>query len=70
VYEVWHVRVPPSRLSLTPLDNYLRQRGKTLDSENITSGCSCSFFSTSRLALTSMMRRICGSLSFCEFFLL
>jgi hypothetical protein len=68
VYEVWHVRVPlPLSPVAHPFDDYIRQRGKTLDSENITSGCNCSFFSTSRLVPTSTMRRIRGSLSFCEF---
>ena len=74
VYEVWHVRVFPhfACRSNPRFDKqyFLRQRGKTLDSENITSGCNCSFCSTSRQALTSTMRRIRGSLSFCEFFFL
>jgi hypothetical protein len=68
VYEVWHVRVSPISPVAHPFDNYLRQRGTTLDSENTIGGCNCSFFSTSRLALTSTTRRIYGSLPFCEFF--
>jgi histone acetyltransferase HAT1-like protein len=72
VYEVWHVRVLPPPLHFacrhrTLFDNCLRQRGTTQDSENITGGCNCSFCSTSRLALTSTMRKIHGSLSFCGF---
>ncbi len=51
VYEVWHVCVYSPIAPVThPFDNYLRQRGTTLDSENTTGGRNCSFFSTSRLA--------------------
>jgi hypothetical protein len=46
VYEVWHVRAPPFLPIAHSLDNCFRQRGKALDSENITNGCNCSFFST------------------------
>ncbi len=74
VYEVWHVRFlsppPPSPFRLSPshlFDNCLRQSGTLQDSKNITGGCNCSFCSTSRLALTSMMRKIHGSLLFCGF---
>src|SRR5229473_3593353 len=61
---------PPSPFRLSPshlFDNCLRQSGTLQDSKNITGGCNCSFCSTSRLALTSMMRKIHGSLLFCGF---